>query len=65
MSEKRFTEMWHYIEVQLPHGFLRDDLLKFKEVHVQLEAENERRKEYIENYHAEDYVLWCREQEQE
>ena len=30
---------------------------------TQLEAKNERLREYIELYHDEDFVMWCREQD--
>ena len=58
---RQIEEHIHQIEEQLDKAvaFVEGDNSPL----AQLEAKNKRMSEYIEEYHDEDFVMWCREQD--
>ena len=59
LSEK-LRQRRHDDITMLHHSNIGMELIRDAE---QLEAENEALKRYVETYHDEDFVMWCREQD--
>ena len=73
-QQRTLDDLWVGVNVQIDKGghirYRQQPQMGLPSVEIinkykltELEAKNKRMSEYIEEYHDEDFVMWCREQD--